>query len=178
MPIDHAIALAVNQLSLSSETLASLIGFFARAFPFLLAGLCAVLLMALRKGYRERLLLLIEAGAAAVISRWVFVEAIRFFFDRPRPFVLDPAIVPLFDKTTGSFPSGHMAFFFAIATTVFLYNKKWGIALYVASALIGIARVGAGVHYPTDILGGAVLGAAVSYGAHFAMLRLTRRKAA
>jgi undecaprenyl-diphosphatase len=65
-----------------------------------------------------------------------------------------------------SFPSGHAAFFFALATAVTLFNKKvhpersrrTGIWLFVGAFLISLARIYAGVHYPSDILAGAAVG--------------------
>jgi undecaprenyl-diphosphatase len=57
-----------------------------------------------------------------------------------------------------SFPSGHAAIFFAIATAVYLYNKKLGIWFFVVAILMGMARIFVGVHWPSDILGGAVIG--------------------
>ncbi|MSU56498.1 MAG: phosphatase PAP2 family protein [Candidatus Taylorbacteria bacterium] len=90
----------------------------------------------------------------------------RLFVHRPRPFVADPNIHALISETSYSFPSGHAAFFFALSTTVYLYNKRWGVWFFVASAVIGLARVMAGVHYLTDIAGGAVLGVAVGWGVH------------
>ena len=57
-----------------------------------------------------------------------------------------------------AFPSGHAAFFFALSTVVYFYNKKAGIGFFVASFLISISRVFGGVHWPTDILAGVLVG--------------------
>lgn len=57
-----------------------------------------------------------------------------------------------------SFPSGHTTASFEGAAVVFLYYKKWGIAALVLAALIAFSRMYLYVHYPTDILGGIVLG--------------------
>lgn len=95
---------------------------------------------------------------SALFSRGVFTETIRFFYQRLRPYDalgLEPLISP---NISGSFPSGHAAFFFAISFTLLYFNKKWGIWFLVFSVLMGLARVFVGVHYPADILGGAVLG--------------------
>ena len=49
---------------------------------------------------------------------------------------------------------------FALATAVFVRHRRTGAALYVLAFLWGFARVYAGVHYPTDVIGGAVVGIA------------------
>jgi len=59
---------------------------------------------------------------------------------------------------SASFPSGHAAFFFALSAGVYSFNKKAGIWFFVVSALIGLARVFAGVHYFSDIVGGLAVG--------------------
>ena len=69
----------------------------------------------------------------------------------------------LIDKNDWSFPSGHSTFFFALAATVYFYNKKWGWWFFLAAIIINISRVIAGVHYPSDILGGAIIGILVAY---------------
>jgi len=61
-----------------------------------------------------------------------------------------------------------------MATVVYLYNKKWGIGFFIATILITLGRVMAGVHYPSDILGGALVGVAVAY----TVLYLTRKEEA
>ncbi len=94
----------------------------------------------------------------ALVSRFVFTEIIRFFYFRPRPFV-ENGIVPLIEHaSSASFPSGYSAFFFALSAGVYSYNKKAGIWFFIVSSLIGLARVFAGVHYFTDVLGGAAIG--------------------
>ena len=57
-----------------------------------------------------------------------------------------------------SFPSGHTQASFAAATALFTENKKAGICAYVLAALIAFSRLYLSVHYPTDILAGALLG--------------------
>lgn len=95
---------------------------------------------------------------SALLSRFVFTELIRFFYFRPRPFI-EQGITPLFDYApSASFPSGHAAFFFALSAGIYHYNKKVGLWFFAASAAISLARVLAGVHYFTDILGGFAIG--------------------
>ena len=52
---------------------------------------------------------------------------------------------------------------FAFAFAIYLYNKKWGIWFLFATLLMTTARVIAGVHYPSDILGGMIVGVMVAY---------------
>ncbi len=104
----------------------------------------------------------IKAAAAALISgvvgRGIFVEAIRFFYHHPRPFVTLSGVHQLFSETSFSFPSGHATFFFALSAVVYHYNKKVGVVFFVLSAIMGLARIAAGVHYPFDIIAGAFIG--------------------
>jgi undecaprenyl-diphosphatase len=85
-----------------------------------------------------------------------------------RPYVLLHDVVLLAAPQAGeeyeSFPSGHALFFFALATAMYMHNKKAGTLLYVAATLMAFGRVATGLHYTTDILAGAVLGSCIAYG--------------
>jgi len=54
-----------------------------------------------------------------------------------------------------------------MATAIFLYNKKWSIGFFIAAILINLSRIVAGVHYPSDIFGGAIVGIFVVYAVFF-----------
>lgn len=96
---------------------------------------------------------------AAVITRFALTALIRWLWFRPRPFVA-LNFIPLIDQSPkeASFPSGHASFFFALSTIVYFYNKKAGILFYIASFFIVIGRIFVGIHWPLDILAGAILG--------------------
>ncbi len=96
---------------------------------------------------------------SAAISRLVIAGAIRAIYFRPRPF-LTHTVNQLINHSAneGSFPSGHASFYFALATAIYLTNKKLGIIYFAIAFLISLSRVFAGVHYPLDILTGAIIG--------------------
>lgn len=113
---------------------------------------------------RGRLRLFLVAFGTALVSRFIFTEIIRFLMPRARPYQLlgfDPLISePLLNSN--AFPSGHAAFLFAFATIFFLANRKsWW--LYVVALLVGISRIFVGVHWPSDIVGGAILGLVIGF---------------
>src|SRR3989338_1988996 len=104
------------------------------------------------------------ALAAGVVSRFIIGFLIRFLWFRPRPFVVENFIPLIYQNPAeASFPSGHALFYFAISAIIYLCNKKAGILFYIASFFIVISRVFAGVHWPSDILAGAILGILTGY---------------
>lgn len=93
---------------------------------------------------------------SAILSRGIFTEVIRYFYQRPRPYLAlaDVNILAEINRQTPAFPSGHSAFMFAIAFAIYLFDKKIGLTLVSAALVFGFARVYIGIHWPSDILGG------------------------
>ena len=160
----------LNSLAGQSPALDGLIVFFASYLPYILVIFALVLVLFSPSPKREKRELLFVAAAASIIARFGVTEIIRFFYHRPRPF-LDLPVTQLLTSSEWSFPSGHAAFFFALATVLYCYNKKWGVGFFTAALLIGTSRVVAGIHYPSDIIGGALIGVGVAY----ATVSLVRR---
>ncbi len=139
--------------------------FFAIYFEyFLLFALLIFLLKDFKKYWR----MVTEALIAAVFVRFVLAEIIRRIYFRPRPFIHNHVhlLVP-YSQGEASFPSGHASFYFALSTIIYSYNKRAGIFFYIASALIVLARVFVGIHWPSDILAGAILGIAMGWVLNF-----------
>jgi undecaprenyl-diphosphatase len=81
--------------------------------------------------------------------------------DRPRPFIAHPDTVHLFAKHAADpgFPSDHATAAFAIAVALLLHSRRWGTFALIAATILAITRVAMGIHYPTDVLAGAAIGA-------------------
>lgn len=111
---------------------------------------------------------LLSAGVALAIGK-----AISELVDRARPFAVDPHGVHLFSPHAADpgFPSDHATAAFAIATAIVLRKRGWGICALAAATVLSIGRVALGVHFPSDVLAGAALGAAVAVGLWWAPLR-------
>lgn len=80
---------------------------------------------------------------------------------RPRPYrMLENLTILIPEPGEFSFPSGHTSSSFAAGVVLYLMlPKKYGIPAMILAFLIGISRLYVGVHYPTDVLGGMVMGA-------------------
>lgn len=91
------------------------------------------------------------------------VKICNCFYFRPRPFTELPVNLLFYQPTDSSFPANSTAVVFAIAIAVFLADRKAGSLLLFLAFLFGFARIYVGVHYPSDILGGAAIGAATAF---------------
>lgn len=159
MTLDTSLFFALNNLAGRSYLFDLLIVFLAQY----LAYIVIVVFLITTYQTRDRLAVFWIPIISALVARLGITELIRFFYHRPRPFATLP-VHQLLSDTAWSFPSGHAAFFFALATGVYSHNKKWGIALFFIAIVITTSRVIAGVHYPSDIIGGMLIGIATAYG--------------
>ena len=91
----------------------------------------------------------------------VVTSALKEIVKRPRPYVTYPEIHAYEPETSLSFPSGHTSYAFATATALSLKYPKWYVIApsYLWACTVGYSRMNLGVHYPTDVLAGALLGA-------------------
>ncbi len=139
--------------------------FFAQYLPYLMV-LAFLVFVYYQKGWRRRVYLFSEAALAIILARGLITEIIRIFYHVARPYSFY-GFIPLIAEGGWSFPSAHAAWFFALATTLFYVNRKWGWWYFLLAFVMGIARIYAGVHWPLDILGGAVVGIASAMFIHW-----------
>jgi len=132
----------------------ALVGLTARWFiylyvPFMLAA-------RLSRSLKHAVIEALWSAALAFALSTTFAMIIG----RVRPYmaIKDVAAIVPPNIQTGSFPSSHTAVAFAIASAIAFKDVPLGIAAFLIAFLIAFGRVAAGMHYPTDVLGGAMLG--------------------
>jgi undecaprenyl-diphosphatase len=98
---------------------------------------------------------LVAAGIALVAN-----QAIAHVWDRPRPFAAHEAATHLLSAPSPdpSFPSDHAAAAFAIAFCVLAFSRRAGVGFLSAATLIGLSRIALGMHYPSDVIAGLLVG--------------------
>lgn len=174
MAFDTQLFYALNDLAGKSSFFDWIVVFFASYVAYVLIVFFLVLLFFFKYTKSEKLRMFLTAAVSVAVSRLCVTEFIRFFYHRPRPF-LALQVNQLLTSNEWSFPSGHATFFFAMATAVYLHDKKLGIVFFVATVLMTASRVIAGIHYPSDIAGGAIIGVTVTY-AVFYLIRIYSTK--
>ena len=102
----------------------------------------------------------------SVIEALGITMAMKYTFDRQRPYEKYPNLIhPVSTEPDPSFPSGHTAAAFSLATSLSITYPKWYViapsALWACG--VGYSRINQGVHYPSDVLIGAVIGTGCAF---------------
>ena len=152
--------LLINQFAGNSAVIDYLAIFVAEAMPFLLIALMLGLWFF---GSVNKQRISFFAGYSVLLALFIsYLIGLVYF--HPRPFVAHLGTQLVEHAPDASFPSDHTTFIFAIAF-MYLFSKSTrslGIWLCLLSLLAGLARVFVGVHYPFDIAGAALVGAAAA----------------
>lgn len=94
-----------------------------------------------------------------VVVVTIATELIKILVDRPRPYLELSGVHTLISASGPSFPSAHASRAFAVAFLLWMNTRRsFGALAFIGAALIAVSRVYLGVHWPSDILFGALLG--------------------
>lgn len=106
----------------------------------------------------------IYIGVSLLVSAGI-TTALKYSINRPRPFVTYSYLEKSTHAGSPSFPSGHTSDAFATATSLSISFPKWYVIApsFIWACSVGYSRMDLGVHYPSDVLAGAIIGAGSSY---------------
>lgn len=158
MALDWWLAARAHDALIAYPVIAGVVVFLNYAFVVALIATVAVFFVRHPRVRSGWVVVAFSGALAYLVSR-----LIGFVFFRPRPFVTHSfeafiAMSPL----SKSFPSSHAIVSFAVAMALYARNRRWGTVALVLAGLISISRVLVGVHYPSDVLAGALLGVILS----------------
>ena len=155
-PLDIAVFNAIHGLA-GIAPLSDALGIFLASYlPYILV-LAVLVFVFQRPTAKEKMGTFLTLLLAVLVSRFILADIVQFLYPIARPFVT-LGFTPLISASGASFPSGHASFFFALSFALFIFDRRWGYWFLTLSFLIGLARIFVGVHYPTDILGGIIVG--------------------
>ncbi len=103
-------------------------------------------------------------GSSAAVTLGVTL-LMKTIFKRRRPFVQNLKIVAVYNAVSTSFPSGHSSTSFSVATALSRAYPKWYVIApsYLWAGSVAYSRMYLGVHYPSDVVGGALLGTSTAW---------------
>jgi undecaprenyl-diphosphatase len=162
--MDYRLAHALNGFSVHHDSFEDPLRAYVASSELLFAAVIVALLL-LVPGSRRAVAR--RAGVAAAVSvalALLVAHVLATVIDRPRPFVAHGATIHAFlaHAADPSFPSEHATAAFAIAVAVALRLRPLGALLALLALALAAGRVFLGLHYPSDVLAGAALGAAIA----------------
>lgn len=156
--MDYTIYSIINGLAGKFAALDKTMILIAQSFQYLF--MITLLLLWFMKDTKEKIAANRKAVIFAVMTMLIAVginHIIGFLYFRPRPYTLHTAHLLVNPSVDPSFPSDHATFAFALALPILVANKYFGRVMIVMSILLIFSRVYVGIHYPLDVVGGAII---------------------
>lgn len=157
---DQAWLIAWNNFANSSHFWLIILKFMAECLIYL-APIMLIVLWFWQAASKKNALRATFAGLAA----WLMAANILGrLINRSRPFESGEIHELIFHRPTYSFPSDHAAFLFALGFSFWLSGyKKLAVAIFISAIAISAARIAVGVHFPSDVISGAILGVLIAW---------------
>lgn len=158
--IDTFLFLALNSLALISP-LATVLKLIVNDFfvPVLLS--LFLFYLWITPGSNNKKTVVLSVISNALVN--TVIKLIDMLYFRPRPFAMLPTHLLFYMPTVSSFPAVPAAVVFAIGSSVYIYDKKNGLFVLTIAAIYSLTRVVVGIHYPSDIIVGGIMGILCSY---------------
>ncbi len=149
--------------NLSNYSLDAFFSFVTEVRNWMPVYILTFLWLVLLGGKKGRIAALMLLLLVAVTDQFGY-KVLKEFFARPRPFkVLADVLLPAGPRGAYSFPSNHALNNFAVAAFLSMVYQKQKTVFFTIASIIAVSRVYLGVHYPSDIIGGAIIGIGFGY---------------
>jgi undecaprenyl-diphosphatase len=160
--LDYQSFVSINQLGSTLAFLNPLMRFFAEDGEYLFFA--GILIYWFTRKIQNRTMV-VQALLTACLAMGISGILSHFFY-RDRPFVTHDVLQLIKHAANASFPSDHATAAFAVATAFWIVKPRIGKLWLLIAACIAFSRVWTGVHYPSDVLAGALIGAASAGSIH------------
>jgi len=165
MELDYLLFKKINDLAGQSNVADWMATFGARYLIVVMAASLLRYVFIYKNKAQKYLNLIVVGNAILAVGLGIFTNfIISLFIQRLRPYEVGLG-ENIYGQVwlTDSFPSEHTTMAFALAMAVFLTHRKFGTILLVLACVVGLSRIYVGIHYPSDVLVGAVIGVFMAY---------------